>query len=192
MSEATVLTEIAALSNSQSDSAAVADFYPEMVADLAKAGWLSNCTVMQTFAAQQEQTYPDTIVDVLEIFYDQDVLDEMLLRELEEYDPYWRKRTGQPIAWCREEETAKTFAWFPTPDVSSIAVTPVDPAGTGFRPNQAAMLHTETREDVLPYLELPLSLMILEQEYSRESDHQNGQFAMGARALYTAMMAMLQ
>lgn len=177
MSQSDVLTLVGELSNGQADQTLAATFYTDAVNELADRHFLTTASLANFVAYQTELTVPATVRDLIGIIYNDAVIDEMTLRELEHADYRWRERQGKPRGYTRETETAKTVALYPTPDVSAAPYVSGPEFGVGYPQFNGALLYSGYRDPIPQQLELIVVFWILAREYSRESDHQNGAFA---------------
>jgi hypothetical protein len=83
------------------------------------------------------------------------------LRELEVLNSGWRNAVGTPIAYTLEAEAVQTAELYPAPYTTS----------------PATAIYVENRTNVLPILTLPVALLVLQREFSRQSDHVDPDFA---------------
>lgn len=179
MAQADVLALVQLLSNGQADSNLALGFYTDAMQDLGKNNWHTTATPITITAGNALLTLPNTLLNLLVLIYDNDVLSDLSLRELESIRVGWRIGFGRPIAYTREIETAKSLELFPVPDVTAQAIIPVHglPVGQDYTPGNAIAIYAENRIDALPYLTLPIALQILYREYARTSDHTDHEFA---------------
>ena len=148
MSQSDVLTLVGELSNGQADQTLAATFYTDAVNELADRHFLTTASLANFVAYQTELTVPATVRDLIGIIYNDAVIDEMTLRELEHVDYRWRERQGKPRGYTRETETAKTVALYPTPDVTSAAYVSGPQFGTGYPPFNGALLYSGYRDPI--------------------------------------------
>src|SRR6185437_5855249 len=167
MAQADVLNLVSTLSNGEASAVTAASFYSEIVQQWGDAEMrLTNATMVQLPAptvAQGELTLPSTVLALYGLVWDDTMLGELSLRDVEVLDPEWRNRTGSPTAYIEEGESVKTLNIYPSPFTASTGPGGVpDPLGADYPPYNVVLFHTETRRDVMYYLELPLALLILE------------------------------
>jgi hypothetical protein len=143
--------------------------------------------------ASYQLSLPSTMLAPIALIYDDTQLDEMSLRELETYDSEWRNRVGSPQAFTWDRQSYKVAATYPSPAVASPPInTPHnDPWGQDYLPYQGLVIFSETRTNVLPYMELPLALRIMQQEFSRESNHQDPALAEAVGQIATLMFDLI-
>lgn len=175
--QADVLYLVNLLSNSQADPTTIVQYYKDIVDDWSSKEFLTNADLL-TISVQEEITLPLSVRSILQVIWDQRELGYLSLRELESLNPSWRTQKGAPTSYTDQAETAKTLALYPTPDLPSKPLgTTVEPLGKDYPVYSMVLMVTEGRQDVPTYLELPLALLILEQEMGRISDHTDLQFS---------------
>lgn len=191
--KADVLALVQMLGNNQPDGTTISALYDEIVNEWgARNFFISNATLIATTQANTEFTLPDPIRNVGGVVWDDTILSNLTLRELEALNPEWRTESGTPTAFTAETETAKVLALYPSPfgASSSPGATP-DPLGVGYPTYNAVVFHSEFRVDVPSYWELILALYILEREFIRESDHKDEVFAQYCGILAQTMEKMV-
>lgn len=179
MSKATVLGLVDLLSNNIADDTVTPGLYADIVFDWGSQPILTNATLISLSAKAEEFQLPPQVLNVLSIIWDQRELGKLTLREVEALNPSWRNKIGSPNSFVEQAETAKTLALYPTPFMPSgpnLAITG-EPLGADYPLYSIVLMNTETRDDVPVYLELPLALLIIEREFTRESDHRDLDFA---------------
>lgn len=193
MSQAGVLQLVSDLAYGQSDAANVADFYTHVVEDLARYPWMTNASLVATVAGTSEYVLASTQVKLLAVFFDNKQLARLTVQEASVLDPQWRDRSGFPFAYVVEAEPQKTFRLYPNPDTASKAFSfPTgQPLGLDFPAYSVVVFHTETRTNVLPWLELPVALEVLAREFERESNHRDLEFSGLARQLGAILFSMV-
>ena len=193
MSKASVLTLIQDLSLSTADATAIERYYRDVVYDLAAGGWLAQATLVATTAQLGSYSMPDTSVSLLGLFYDDRQLTEEGLRSLEAFDSHWRDIRGVPIVYVVEGETEGSFLLVPTPEIASKDFIFMfgRPFGVEFPEYALAVVHTETRDDLPAWLELPVAFKVLALEFMRESDHQDKDFAAACGQLAVVLLTMV-
>ena len=179
MSRATVLQRVQDLATAQPDAIAIDKFYDHVVADLGRGEWLLTATLVAVTAGTSEYTPPSTVLDIKHVFYDDRVLYKESLRALESVNPSWRDERGTPYAYVGVDETNKDFRLYPNPDRASKPVIPVHgaPFGWDYPAGTVVIIATEFRENLPPWLEMPVAYDILSREFGRESDHKDRKFA---------------
>lgn len=121
---------------------------------------------------------PTNLLNLLEINYDGRHLSLLELREVETLNPGWRNVTGTPIAYIEQAEAAQTVELYPAPFTSS--------------PPNANVIYVNNRSDSLLILTLPIALLVLQREFSRQSDHVDLPFADLCGALGNMLLKMLE
>ena len=191
MSKADCLALVTLLSNGEADSTLASAFYDEEVAFL--SDWHTVATPV-TFTANSTQiTFDPNMLNLIQLIYDNDVLSNLGLREIESIKAGWRNYYGRPVAFTLQSELTKTAEVFPVPQLTSPPIVPVHglPVGQDFAPGNGIAIYSHQVTDILPYLNLPIALKILEHEYSRESAHMNPDFAQAAGSLGKALLEAL-
>lgn len=192
MSKADVLNLVAALSNGMADPSTVEHYYDSVMFELGREDWSVEATIIPLTIGQLEvaldAAVSQPIVDLPELIYDDRALEEVPLRLLESIDPYWRDRRGSPRSYVIEDETRKTIALHPAPILNSnpnLGQTG-EPLGLDYPTYNLLLFYSYA--PVAPsgppaYLELAIALRILAEEFNRESDHADMEFAAAAQAL---------
>lgn len=194
MSRSDVLALCQSLSTDQADATAIDKYYDEAVADLGRAEWLVAASLVAVTAGTNQYTPPTATVDLLAVYYDDRLLAKENLRALEAINPQWRDERGTPRAYVIEDETSKQFRLYPTPTVSSKDFSFVfgAPLGVDFPEYAVCVTHTETRETLPKWLELPVAFEILQREFARESDHKDMKFSEACKMLAAALLKMVE
>ena len=165
--DATVLSYVTNLSNGEADTTQAAQYYEDIL------GTLANLPVLTAYStgitpSSGNVTFPATAVALLALFWKNAQIGELSVREANWMDANWRTTTGTPLAFVKES--------FPD---RFVQLTPQDSTASS-----VSMLTSETIASSLPtWLQLPVALLILFWEYSRESDHQNAPLAASCKAL---------
>lgn len=193
MPRADVLQLIADLSGGQADAVLAERYYDDVVDDLGRRQWLTQASLLTTTANTGTYRLPADGIRLLGVFYGDELLDRVALRTLEAYDPHWRDAAGTPIAYTVEDETTNEFRLFPVPTVPSQDFIFLfgSPFGADFAERAVAVVHTERRDDLPLWLELPVAFDVLAREFARESDHRDPAFAEVARRLAATMYQMV-
>lgn len=191
-----VLALVQLLANNSADPALIQSYYDAEVIVLAQDDeWLTQATALSFNENTSVVSLPLTLINILDIFYDDQRMSEMSLRDLQNtYGPEWRNMAGKPEAYTLESQTTKTIEICPVPDATSPAIIPIHglPLGWDYAPYNGAVIHTETRNDVPEYLEMPLALRILAREFARESDHMDLALAASAGQLAVLLLEMMK
>lgn len=182
------------LSNNIADQTLFVDLFNDVMATLGPDRWHTNAVPITFTAGNPEMTLPSTLLDLVQLIYDDTALSHLELRELEALNTGWRNMTGNPRAYTTESENVKIVALYPVPYRTSPPIIPVHGLATGedYAPGNGISIHSELRSVELPYLTLPIALRILEREFMRESDHQDQIFAQFCKALADLLLEMLK
>lgn len=194
MAYADVAALVSLLSNGQADTTLLPLFYNDVMNQLGPQDWHTNA-VPVTFAENTSTVnLPSTLLDLLQLVYDDTVLSELSYRELEALNPGWRNVKGTPRAYTTEAETVKTVEVFPVPTQTSPPIIPVhgQPTGQDYAPGNGIVFMAEYRTAELPYITLPFALKVLAREYVRESDHQDVAYATLCDNFATMLLEMLR
>ncbi len=180
MSKTDVLALIADLSQGTANQVIAEGYYFDVIKDLGERGILTQATLLEVTANDATYTLPATGLRLLGAFYSDNYLCQASIQEVEAYaGTGWRDVTGDPIAYVVEDESKHDFRLFPKPAVPSDNFIFLfgSPFGKDFLHGAVAVIHTETRNDLPVWLELPVVFEVLSREFSRESDHKDLLFA---------------
>ena len=179
MSKADVLQLVQDLATNQADATAIDRFYVDVIKDLGQREWLVQASLVAVTAGTAEYEPPTGTVHILQVYYDNRALAYTDLLQIEALNPQWRDDRGTPVAFVVETKDGKKFDLFPKPTVNSKDFVFVfgEPLGLDFSEYAVMVVHTETREDLPLWLEMPVAFEILKREFSHESDHQDLEFA---------------
>ena len=181
------------LSNGQFDTTLFAGFFNFTMARSEVARFHTTATPITFTEKQTTVNLPAPLLSLITLIYDDTVLSDLELRELESLNPGWRNTVGSPIAFTRQAETVKTVEVFPAPFKTSPPIIPVHglPTGRDYTPGNGIAIYEELRADCLEYLILPIALLVLEREYIRESSHQDFAFGVACGQLGAELLKML-
>jgi hypothetical protein len=187
------LALVATLSNGQADPTLAMTFYTDVLTRLALQQWHTTATPITVTSKNSTVNFPGNLLELLMFIYDNDVLSNLMLRELEALTPAWRNSYGRPIAYTLETETAKSGELFPVPNQAPKPIIPVHglPLGEDYQPGNAIAIFVQSPPDILPILVLPVALKILAREYSRESNHTDLNYATFAETLADLLLKAL-
>jgi len=185
MSKANVLSLVTDFSISQESSDSVDAFYDDTLRDIAQLELLTGIRLIEVTGGTPTYTIPDDVVKIMGMFYDDTILGEATVSTLKTYAVDWKAVVGSPLAYTTQEETKKTFRLFPEPEVSSKDFSFIlgSPLGQDFPEYSVGIIHTEIREDRDNWLDIPITLRLLEKEFHRESDHQDLEFVRQCKQL---------
>jgi len=181
------------LSNGQMDQTLFNGFYASTMTRREIARFHTTATPITLTANQTTVNLPDDLLNLLTLIYDDTVLSDLELRELESLNPGWRNTVGSPIAFTRQAETVKSVEVWPAPFETSPPIIPVHglPTGEDYAPGNGIAIYEEQRADLLDYLVLPVALLVLWREYVRESPHTDVACAMLCFQLAGMLLEML-
>jgi len=194
VSYADVESTVTLLSNGQADLALFPKFFDDVMHVLGGQNWHTTATPITFTEGQPTIALSNSLLNLITVVYDDTVLSELMLRELEALTTGWRNTKGSPVGYTIETETAKTIAVYPVPFETSPPIVPVHglPTGEDYQPGNGIAIYSEYRHDPLPYLTIPIALLILAREYVRESDHQDFAFGTACKSLGDAILGMLR
>lgn len=173
-----VQTLVNLLSNNQSDTTLFAMFYADVVNTLGPGNWHTTTASISYAAGSTSVSLPATLLNLLFLTYQGTVLSNLSLRELEALNPGWRNVSGAPYAYTDESSNVKSVEVFPRPAAASNG-------------SYDLAIYSESRTDILPYLVLPVALLVLSRDYMRESPYQDIAMGMLCRTLGNLLLEYL-
>ena len=176
-SQADVQALVNLLSNGTADTNLFALEYSDVVNALGPTRWHTTTASVSLTEGSTIADFPASLLNLLALTYDGRFLSRLELRELEVLNSGWRNAVGTPIAYTLEAEAALTAELYPAPYTTS--------------PPTATAIYAENRTNVLPVLTLPVALLVLQREFSRESDHCDVAFADLCGALGQLLLELL-
>lgn len=188
---AAILSLAATLGNGQADPVTLAGYLGDILTEMNSQPWLTTASILPVARGQGSFVPPDSYVRTLGVAYDDRWLSLATLRELEWSDPGWRARSGVPLVYVREGETTQTFRMFPVPDQASgdLSFFAGAPMGVDYPASAVLLVHTETRDTVPDWLDLPLALAVLERDFARESAYRDPVFSAACGKLAAMLLA---
>lgn len=182
-----------ALANDQCDPQTIADYFEDVLQELNAQPWLTQATLLTSAEAQPVFNPPPAHVRTLSVIYDDRTLTRATLRELEWVDVQWRDRVGQPQAYVTDEQTTNTFRLYPLPDLPSQPYIFFlgAPLGRNYPTYSVVLIHTETRQTIPDWLDLPVALAVLARDFARESKYRDPAFAKACAGLSSLMLKWL-
>jgi hypothetical protein len=183
------------LSNGQADATTFPGLYADVINDLGGDDWLTAAVPITFTEGSTSVDLPPNLLNIISIIYDDTVLSDLTLRELESLsNGSWRNQVGRTIAFTRESEQVKSIEVWKTPTQTSPLIIPVHglPVGEDYQPGNGISIHSESRTDAMPYLTVPIALKVLAREYYRESPHMDFAFAGLCDMLGTMILGFLK
>jgi hypothetical protein len=189
-----VLNLVQQLSNGQADATVSERLYREVIFDLGRDEWLSTFTLVPLTSAGSSVQMPVQIIKTLAMFYDDEQLGEMTLKQAQYLNDNWRDQPGVPHSYVFDGETRKNFRLDPYPMVASKPFIFIhgSPLGQDFPAYAVAIAAIETRVNVLFQMEIAVALLVLEKEFERESDHKDDAFAQAAGQMGRIFLEMVK
>lgn len=194
MTKAASLTLAAQLTLNQLDSDRLSPFYDEAIYALGALPSLLEFSLITVTQDQSTFTFPDNLLTLLEVWYDDRALDPMTHAELQALSAQWQEHKGPPLAYTEENLTLRQLRLYPIPPL------PSDPLlllhfggafGIDYPTGHVVLLATQFVQDLPSWLELPLIFRMLAREYALASPHQDQAFAQGCAQVGQLLMAML-
>jgi len=192
--KADVLALVSTLSMGLADATLADRYYTDIIRLLGQREWLTQATLLPVTGGTASYSLPDIAVRLLAVFYDDRLLPQSSILEMQAVDPHWRDRLGTPIVHVVEDETTGDFVLYPIPAFNSKDFIFIfgAPFGLDYPEYAVAIIHTETREDVPAYMELPIALAVCAREFERESDHRDAIFAVACRKLSDLLFGLIE
>lgn len=199
MSKASVLDLVQALSGERADRATCERFYDETLLELGQAPILVTATIVRTgpgLSSDPDASYelPENAITALQYYYDDTVLNPATELELRAWNGDWRGLKGQPLVYVAEDVGSRRFRLVPQPDMETapyIFITG-EPFDTAYPEYGVVVFHTDKRDNLPYWLELPVAHMVLAREFARDSDHQDLPFAARSAKLGVALLEMVR
>lgn len=168
--------------------------YEDAIRRLAHVGWFVDVTLVSVDATTGLFTIPSGGVSIIGVFHDDSILDELSIIQVEALNPEWRDVVGNPKAYITNDESRNNFTIYPRPamkskDFSFITGTPL---GEDFPEYAVAVIHTKVDTDEAEFLELPLALRVLAEEFSLESQIRDEPFAKLCKQLSDIFIRVLE
>lgn len=176
MAKSDVTSLVTTLSMSQDNTTETSIIYDEVVREL---GFLEVLTDTETIAVSSGTSVyavgADTIVP-LELYTSQGFLSRADGKTLGSvYGSDWRNRSGSPVNYTMDTENDNTFRLIPNPKVD----------------DTLTVIHTEYRQDVPVWLELPIAFEVTSREFERGSDHQDLKFSATCKSIANLLFLMV-
>jgi len=171
--DAAVQALVVNLSNGEADPVEISRIYDDVITMLAGPSVFArlSASVVPT-AGAVSLTHGD--INLLLAFFNGEQLGELSLREANWLLPDWREATGTPFNYVRESFGSQQIQLVPAPASGN------------------AQTITSYNPETLPvWMQLPIALLVVADEYQRESNHQNLEIANAARQLGQFLIALL-
>lgn len=179
MSKSTVLALAATFGNEQGDTNELDKTYDRVVTLLALSPWNIQAELVTTTKGTTEYTLDEDVGNILHVFYDDRVLALENIDTVKLFSHNWRDVVGEPFLYLREENNSKVIEIFPKPDKSAadFAFLLGESFGVDYPENAIVTIHTRKKVDWTDQFDLPLMFEVLAEEFSRESEHKDINFA---------------
>jgi len=174
MAKADVITLAQVIAGGVADEVTLGDFYDEAQLALADTEITVETHIIAVTAGEPSYPYPTNAMRVLTAFFGARELLQSKLNALEVASRTWSGATGTPVTWIETHEPERTVHLYPAPDTTSAGWFPAvgEPFGLDY-PSDRLILLTAEEEVAPPWLDLPLALASLVDEFRRESDHRD-------------------
>lgn len=170
--DANVQALVTNLSNGEADLVECARIYNDVLTRLATIPILAQFTPT---IAPVSGTVAVPGISLLLAFYENVQLGELSVREANWVLPNWREAVGTPVAFVRESVPEVQLQLVPAPNDGG----------------NAQILSTYGTDTLPIWLQLPVALLVLADEYQRESDHQKIEVSEAAGALGQFLIQLL-
>jgi len=193
MPQADVLNFIALLGGIEAETPQILNYYKDIATDLGHQGLFTEWQLVPAVKNQGVYATDPAIVELLGVFYDDEFLSQVTLKELEARSPQWRDTIGHPICYTEDQQDRNAFQLYPAPDADSDPQIFIHgaPFGLDYPRGTIAVIVSDVRVDYPTWIDLPFSLAIMALEFMRDSDHRNENFATVCMKLGSLLMAMV-
>lgn len=180
MTKSEILQIVYDISANKADPITCDRYYDELIDHLGRQ--CQELTKIETIPViKNTSTYslPSDCIVEFTVLFDGRQLSKTTIQQLEAFDINWNQKIGKPIAYTKDELTARTIRLYPIPDVSTgpYDYTYGEPIGLSFPPYSLTFIFS-ARNDKVPYhLALALVFQILSWEFARPSKHQSLSFS---------------
>ena len=149
-------------------------FYDEGILTLSDLDVTMETHIINVTAGVASYPYPTNTMRVITAFFNSRELIRTTLNALERDNRTWSAVTGTPVTWFEINEPERSLRLYPTPDATTAGWWPAigEPLGLDY-PTDALVVLTAEDEVAPPWLDLPLALSVLAEEFRRESDHRD-------------------
>lgn len=166
------------ISNGQADTTLFALEYSDVMNTLGPRRWHTTTTDVPVIEGTPLVQLTSDLLNLIALVYDGRFLSVLELREVETLNSGWRNATGTPIAYIEQAESAQTVELYPAPYTNS--------------PPNVTEIYVQNRSDSLLILTLPIALLVLQREFSRQSNHTDLPFADLCGVLGNMLLKMLE
>lgn len=173
MSRADVLALAQFYANDLADDSALDRFLDDVIFEQGRDAIMMGVSLVAVDAAGNPYDYPVGAIELFDVFYDGKVLSAERQETVEVLSRTWQSAEGTPIAWVKENEEKAQFRLYPKPTATTgnFSFPNAEPFGVDLPDNAIVVLHSEYRENILPWMEDWIALEIAAREFMRESDH---------------------
>lgn len=169
--DANVQALVTNLTNGEADVAEMPRLYDDVIMRLAGLPvFVRLSTSVAPVAGKVSLSHGD--IQLLLAFHNNIQLGELSIREADWLLPNWRGATGTPYNFVRESMGSQQIQLVPAPTA-----------------NNSATLTSYNPETLPVWMQLPVALLIIADEYQRESPHQKLMLANAARSLGNFLIA---
>lgn len=169
-------------------------FYDDAIRELGRFEILTKASLIAATSGTATYSLPEEAVQALAYFWDTRALDVARHPEVECRNIDWRGESGAPLAVVLEDETEDSFRLYPNPNVTSddFIFLLGAPFGVDFPANSIGVIHTEYRETIPDYLDLPIVFSVLAREFGRDSNHRDELASSAYREMAAFLLSLLK
>lgn len=193
--KAQILTLISTLTQGQADSVTIDLYFDTLLDDLGRLPDppFVEAEIVPLVADTEEYALPSNAVREIAIFCDDHEVRHTFVQQLEARDRMWRDHKGTPIAYSKDESTARTIRVYPIPNYSSVITWDHgEPIGLDYPTDALLVLYATRANDKIPdWAVLPICYQILSWEFQRPSKHQSQAFADTCSQMAQALFQMI-
>lgn len=172
MAKADVVELAQVLAGGVADEVTLGDYYDEAALTLTDTEITVETHIIPVTAGEGSYAYPTNTMRILSAFFGSRQLMRTSFPALEVASRSWSSVTGTPLSWFEVHEPERSVRLYPAPDTTSAGWWPAigEPFGLDYPADRLILLTAE--EEVAPkWLDLPLALAALVDEFRQESDH---------------------
>ncbi len=189
MSRATTLQLVRDLTLFTPDEGTIDRYYTESVHEIDH--FFHEISFFSVTLPQATFTLPEEAGELLQVFYDARVLDKTSIGDYRVISTQWRDTPGEPLVYLTQNETERTWRLAPTPSLTSTPPLGFGFFGVNFPRYNVLALYTLHAEEAIDLFDLLLAHRILSREFSRESQHQDLQYAERCELIYSILLSLL-
>jgi len=176
------------------------DTLPRFVDDVFNESAFSNnppflkAAIKSLTAGTATYDFETDMLRLISAFYDDELLSEVTVDQLNAYSTTWPADSGSPVAITQDEEDSRTYTVYPNPSSTSDPVIPThgEPYGEDYADNSLVIVYADNRESsILSIFSIPFALEALAREFSYPSSHVDLDFAATCRTISQLLGALI-